>query len=42
MAVLVTVLLGRMKETDYMNHVNTFGGADDAKKGEQACSFQTV
>ena len=21
-----------------MNHVNNFGGADNAKKGEQACS----
>ena len=29
-----------MKETDYMNHVNNFGGADNAKKGKQACTFQ--
>ena len=27
----------------YMNHVNNFGGADNAaKKGEQACTFQKV
>ena len=25
-----------------MNHVNNFGGADNAKKGEQACTFQKV
>ena len=30
-----------MKERDYMNHVNNFG-ADNAKKGEQACTFQKV
>ena len=39
---LVTVLLGLMKETDYMNHVNNFSGADNAKKREQACTFQKV
>ena len=31
-----------MKEGDYMNHVNNFGGAENAKKGEQACTFQKV
>ena len=30
------------RERDYMNHVNNFGGPDNAKKGEQACTFQKV
>ena len=42
MQFIVTVLFGLMKETDYMNHVNNFDGADNAKKGEQACTFQKV
>ena len=41
----VTVLFGLMKETYYMmkpcKQLN-FGGADNAKKGEQACTFQKV
>ena len=31
-----------MKETDYMNRVNKFGGAENAKKKEQAYTFQKV
>ena len=42
MVVFVSVLLGLMKEIDYMKHVNSFDGADNAKKGEQACTFQKV
>ena len=31
-----------MKETDYMNRVSNFGGADNSKKEEQAYTFQKV
>ena len=26
----------------FLNHVNNFGGADNATKGEHACTFQKV